>query len=366
MASVFNTIILALSTLSVTVGASGCRDRAIPRASRVEPPRATSKTRTQEHRELVIADAGLVGLSLFGSQPISAELLRRTFPGFTVTLKDYRFYSAPDVPVPTFYIGLKGRDLLFVQTDTAGRPYWIVAFDAAVRGPKGLRVGATYDEAAAHLQDCKVSLGDEPGIVCRVRGDQSVQIWFFSNWFLRGLPRSASPTSEQLRGATIRRIEWERLGPAQPAYGDPIRPKSVLAAVGAKPVFKKDEAALRELLDRLAATSAPEAKPVGRALQGNFGQASKIWATVELQPGKCYTAIAVGLPGVREVDVLFAEAGGLRVLAQDDDNGPQAILGKQPECFMWKRSTAGLVRLVLRLRGSGGIAAAQIYEKQSP
>src|SRR4051812_2712567 len=43
------------------------------------------------------------------------------------------------------------------------------------------------------------------------------------------------------------------------------------------------------------------AKPVGEALVGNFSQGQTLDVPIQLQPNKCYTVIATGLPPVTEV-----------------------------------------------------------------
>ena len=72
-------------------------------------------------------------------------------------------------------------------------------------------------------------------------------------------------------------------------------------------------------------------------------------------------------PGVTEVDVQFVAVspipGMAPVMAQDNAQGSQAVLGPNPDCYRWALPAAAPVKLVLTVRGGSGIAAAQVYEK---
>jgi hypothetical protein len=51
------------------------------------------------------------------------------------------------------------------------------------------------------------------------------------------------------------------------------------------------------------------------------------------------------------------------ILAQDGDQGPQAVLGRKPNCYKWPMPVGAPVKVILTVAGGSGIAAAQVYEK---
>lgn len=108
-------------------------------------------------------------------------------------------------------------------------------------------------------------------------------------------------------------------------------------------------------------------KPIGSAIVGNFQTGQTLEGQLQLSPGKCYTVVAAGVPPVSEVNVQLVAVmpipGMVPVLAQDSDAGPQAVLGKKPNCYKWPMPVGAPVKVVLTVAGGSGIAAAQVYEK---
>ena len=110
------------------------------------------------------------------------------------------------------------------------------------------------------------------------------------------------------------------------------------------------------------------AKPVGDAVVGNFGANQTLEFPVQLQPNKCYTVIAAGLPPVSEVGLQLQLTtvlpGMAPVLAVDSDRGPTAVIGKKTQCYKW---TLGVIpapgKVVVQVPGGTGLVAAQVYEK---
>jgi hypothetical protein len=126
-------------------------------------------------------------------------------------------------------------------------------------------------------------------------------------------------------------------------------------------------AAIQPILNQLATTEAPGATPVGAAAVAMCQAGQQFEAAVQLQPGKCYTVIAVGLPPVAEMNVqLIATTpipGMSPVLAEDQTTGPQGVLGKSPNCFKWPLPLPGGAKAVATAAGGQGMAAFQVYEK---
>jgi hypothetical protein len=93
------------------------------------------------------------------------------------------------------------------------------------------------------------------------------------------------------------------------------------------------------------------------------GQTSEL--TVTMQPGKCYTVVAIGLPPLSELNVqlLPTTLGFNTVLAQDQTTGPRAVLGKAPDCYKLPLPVPGAVRVVTTAAVGQGLAATQVFEK---
>jgi hypothetical protein len=112
----------------------------------------------------------------------------------------------------------------------------------------------------------------------------------------------------------------------------------------------------------------PGAKPVGEALVGNFGTGNALEIPIQLQPNKCYSVVAMGLPPVTEVAVelqLTTVIPGMApVLAVDQDTGATAVLGRKATCYKWMFGVIPApAKVVVRVTGGSGLVAAQAYEK---
>jgi hypothetical protein len=119
------------------------------------------------------------------------------------------------------------------------------------------------------------------------------------------------------------------------------------------------------VLLQAANEEAPGAKGLDFPRVAILGPGQSMEQTVTLQPGKCYTAIAIGLPPVAELNVQFLPAVvGLNVpLAQDTTTGPRAVLGKGKECFQPPLGVAGPVRVVTTAAAGNGLVGVQVFEK---
>jgi hypothetical protein len=112
----------------------------------------------------------------------------------------------------------------------------------------------------------------------------------------------------------------------------------------------------------------PGAKPVGTALVGTFGQGQSLEVPIQLQPNKCYSVVAMGLPPVTEVAVELQLTtiipGMAPVLAVDQDTGPTAVLGRKATCYKWMFGVIPApAKVVVKVTGGSGLVAAQAYEK---
>jgi hypothetical protein len=122
------------------------------------------------------------------------------------------------------------------------------------------------------------------------------------------------------------------------------------------------------LITTLASSEAPAgAKPLGSLVAGNFSAGSSLESQIQLQPGKCYTVVGAGLPGVNELNLQFIAISPLPamspVLAEDKSTGPQAVLGQKPNCYKTIVAWPVPVKLVVTVASGSGIAGAQVFEK---
>lgn len=89
-----------------------------------------------------------------------------------------------------------------------------------------------------------------------------------------------------------------------------------------------------------------------------------------LQPGRCYTLIAVGGAGVTELDASFETFGPARskttVLAADALKGATAVVGGEEACFAWNADQNPTpAKFVLRVRGGDGVVVSQLYAREN-
>lgn len=127
--------------------------------------------------------------------------------------------------------------------------------------------------------------------------------------------------------------------------------------------------AATQLLAPLGAQHAPAgAKAVGSAIAGNFAQGQTLEAQVQMNPGKCYTIVGVGLPPVTNLDISLVPAVGIpgvpaATMAADNSVGANAIVGDKPNCFKWALPMSGMMKVVMTVSQGSGVAAAQVFEK---
>ena len=127
-------------------------------------------------------------------------------------------------------------------------------------------------------------------------------------------------------------------------------------------------AAITPMLTQLGSSQVVAgSKPLGTALVGNVGGAQTLEQQIMLQPNKCYSVVAAGLPPITDVNVQLLAVtvipGMAPVLAVDQDVGPSATLGKKPNCYKWAWPIAAPVKVVIAATGGQGLAAAQLFGK---
>ncbi|HHH11422.1 MAG TPA: hypothetical protein ENK23_05040 [Sorangium sp.] len=105
--------------------------------------------------------------------------------------------------------------------------------------------------------------------------------------------------------------------------------------------------------------------PDGSAFAGQFQQGQTLEQPFQLQAGRCYTAVGVGV-GITELDIQIVSNQPPippQVLAQDNTQGPQAVLGGGGNCFRNPLPVGGAAKLVVRATGGSGTALVQLYSR---
>jgi len=110
------------------------------------------------------------------------------------------------------------------------------------------------------------------------------------------------------------------------------------------------------------------AKPIGSAIAGTFQTGQSLEAQVQMNPGKCYTVVGVGLPPVQNLDISLVPAVGIpglpaATMAADNTVGANAIVGDKPNCFKWALPMSGMMKVIMTVSAGSGVAAAQVFEK---
>jgi hypothetical protein len=127
-------------------------------------------------------------------------------------------------------------------------------------------------------------------------------------------------------------------------------------------------AAITPMLTKLGSTeTVAGSKALGAAMVGNVAPGAPLESQIMLQPNKCYSVVAVGMPPIAELNVQFLAVtiipGMAPILATDQDTGATAVLGKKPTCYKWALPLPVAVKVSVQSAGGAGVAAAQVFEK---
>lgn len=104
---------------------------------------------------------------------------------------------------------------------------------------------------------------------------------------------------------------------------------------------------------------------VAGPIAGNFQQGQTLSVDFQMQPGKCYTAVA-NSTGIGELDlqiVPMTPLGPGPAVAQDQGTGASAIIGASGQCWTYQAPFGATGRLIMTARSGGGLAAAEIYAR---
>jgi hypothetical protein len=154
-------------------------------------------------------------------------------------------------------------------------------------------------------------------------------------------------------------------GYTPPATTAPTTPQTGTSTGQATPIAPAAVSAATPVLTAMAASEVQGMQPEGGAFAGQFQDGQTLEQPFNIQPGKCYSVIGVGL-GVQELNLqIVAQPAPMLppvVLSQDNTTGPNATLGGKGQCFKNPLPVGGPAKAVMTVRGSG-LAVAQIYVK---
>ncbi|MES1177200.1 MAG: hypothetical protein ABUL62_22955 [Myxococcales bacterium] len=178
--------------------------------------------------------------------------------------------------------------------------------------------------------------------------------------------QSGTPAATAAPAATV-----PGAAPAATAPAIPGLPGVATTSAGptATPLDPATAQVVTSLIAPLAATAAaPGAKAVGAAIAGNFAQGQSLDQTVQMNPGKCYTIVGVGVPTIQNLDIQLVPSIAIpglpaAVVAADSSQGSTAIVGQQPNCYKWALPMGGTMKVVVTVSAGQGMAAAQVFEK---
>lgn len=140
----------------------------------------------------------------------------------------------------------------------------------------------------------------------------------------------------------------------QPASGGMATPLPPIMGVGVAPVLKGT--AEKE-------TSGMTAE--GQSVVASFMQGQHHDMDFQLQPGRCYTVVGVGM-GVHELDiqvVVNQPPAPESVLAQDDRTGPHSVVGGSGRCHQTTSPIPLPVKIRTTATTGSGIVMVQVYSK---
>lgn len=109
-------------------------------------------------------------------------------------------------------------------------------------------------------------------------------------------------------------------------------------------------------------------QPSGEMLAGNLQQGQYLEQTVSFQPGKCYTVVGMGMPGIQELDITMSPSIPLPnaptiPFAQDNMTGAQATVAPQPNCHKYIGILPLQVKITVTAKAGSGPVGAQLYVK---
>ncbi len=204
---------------------------------------------------------------------------------------------------------------------------------------------------------------DKSSLVGQPATSQCAPGQYFDGRICQSQTGTATPVATATPGATA------APGATAPTALPGLPVATTTAGPTATPLDPATAQVVTSLIAPLAASAAaPGAKAVGAAIAGNFTQGQSLDQTVQMNPGKCYTIVGVGVPTVQNLDIQLVPSIAIpglpaAVVASDATVGSNAIVGQQPNCYKWALPLGGTMKVVMTVSQGQGMAAAQVFEK---
>ena len=134
----------------------------------------------------------------------------------------------------------------------------------------------------------------------------------------------------------------------------------------ATPIAPGAVSAATPILTAMASSEVSGMQPDGGAFAGQFQEGQTLEQQFNIQPGKCYSVVGVGI-GIQELDIQIAAQPVPNlpptVLAQDNSTGANATLGGKGNCFKNPLPIGGPAKVIVKATKGAGMAVPQIYVK---
>ena len=155
-------------------------------------------------------------------------------------------------------------------------------------------------------------------------------------------------------------------GSATTAAPAPTTSGTAAGGSTATPIAPGAVAAATPVLTAMAQSEVKGMQPDGGAFAGQFQEGQSLEQPFNIQPGKCYSVVGVGV-GIQELDIQIAAQPVPNIppttLAQDSTSGPNATLGGKGNCFKNPLPVGGPAKVIMKATKGAGMAVAQIYVK---
>ncbi len=172
-----------------------------------------------------------------------------------------------------------------------------------------------------------------------------------------GYPTSTMPTATQPPPTAT--------APATTATPTPTATATTVAPT----TFDPNVATLiRTQLAPLAQQHARGMKAEGDMVGASLTEGQVVEQQIMLNPGKCYTVVAMGLPMLQQVDISLSAVTPIPgapalPLAQSTTTGTTAVLGDSPNCYKYAMPLPAMAKITIKATKGSGAVGAQLYVK---
>jgi hypothetical protein len=126
-----------------------------------------------------------------------------------------------------------------------------------------------------------------------------------------------------------------------------------------------EQAQLEQGIKMKAQTDAKGAKPEGQLMSAKLQQDGHAESSIMLEPGRCYTIVGFGNPGVfqYQINLITAPPMPPQVLAQSKADGIDPTVGPGDQCVKNPYPTPLPVKVDMHVLKGQGLVGAQAYKK---